>query len=402
MDVSRLYNFAAPTCAEIDGLLRFCSRYESVYLYGAAENQRYLAKLLETCGHPAAGFAVSPGEELTDGLALPVYRVNEVMAKPRAGIVMGLSEKHYPQVLPIFHAAGFKDYYLMPEQLKHTLTAKLKPRRREETSVEVTLNDHCNLSCQMCAYFSQLAKERFISTPEFKNEMERMGGLFDHVIGEVRLIGGEPLLHQDIALCAEITRRQFPQARIVVLTNSLPLIQNIVGEDTLKCFENNGVEIYISLYPLNIDYGGIKKRVEEYGVPVTLSTDFGQINEEGFLDATGPGTKKMSVKSPFSLSGCADRSGFVSCGYFNNDCTLRYGRFYICPVAAHIGHFNKYFNQNLLLTEEDSLDIYRVNSWHDFAKFSSQRSPFCGYCDIRHRAVHSEWKPSTKQLSEYI
>jgi hypothetical protein len=111
---------------------------------------------------------------------------------------------------------------------------------------------------------------------------------------------------------------------------------------------------------------------------------------------------KITDKHTFDLSCAAEKHGFVSCLYFNKFNVLREGKYYMCPVAACIGIFNKYFKQNLRLTEADSLDIYNVKSCEEFAAFASKRTPFCGYCDLKNWKSHSTWKASTKKVDEYI
>jgi hypothetical protein len=74
----------------------------------------------------------------------------------------------------------------------------------------------------------------------------------------------------------------------------------------------------------------------------------------------------------------------------------------MCPVSAHIGIFNKAFGQNLDLTEADSLDIFKVKDWREFAHFAANYVPFCRYCDLKNWRPHSQWKPSTKKIEEYV
>lgn len=74
----------------------------------------------------------------------------------------------------------------------------------------------------------------------------------------------------------------------------------------------------------------------------------------------------------------------------------------MCPIAAHSDIFNKRFEQNLLIRDEDYLDIYQINSWEEITEFTCSYVPFCSYCDLKNWGHHSEWKTSSKKIEEYI
>ena len=79
---------------------------------------------------------------------------------------------------------------------------------------------------------------------------------------------------------------------------------------------------------------------------------------------------------------------------------LRDGQFYICPQAAYINIFNKYFNVNLEITDKDYLDIYKCSK-DDIFTYINNPIPFCKYC-VRPIKVVGEWRSSKKIIDEYI
>jgi molybdenum cofactor biosynthesis enzyme MoaA len=64
--------------------------------------------------------------------------------------------------------------------------------------VETHLVDHCNLNCKGCSHFASLVPgEVFTDIEIFKRDIARLSQIFIDVY-EIRLMGGEPLLHPDI------------------------------------------------------------------------------------------------------------------------------------------------------------------------------------------------------------
>ena len=159
------------------------------------------------------------------------------------------------------------------------------------------------------------------------------------------------------------------------------------------CKDNN-IIISITRYPIKLDYEAIKEKCNEYGVTLYLSSDI--------HSAVPIEEAKISYKHTFSLNKDEENIYFPACHYYNHLGVVREGKYYMCPVQAHSGIFNKKFGQNLELTEADSIDIYEANSWEDIAKFQANRVPFCCYCDIKKWGVDSVWKPSTNKIEEYL
>jgi molybdenum cofactor biosynthesis enzyme MoaA len=81
--------------------------------------------------------------------------------------------------------------------------------------LELHLTDHCNLNCKGCGHYSPIAQENFASFVEFKKDMLRLGHLFRN-IQIIRLMGGEPLLHPDVAFFLLKTRAYSGPNRTVI------------------------------------------------------------------------------------------------------------------------------------------------------------------------------------------
>jgi hypothetical protein len=122
---------------------------------------------------------------------------------------------------------------------------------------------------------------------------------------------------------------------------------------------------------------------------------FSEVGERNFKGV------KTSCKQPLNLSGNVEKWQFICCYQFNECITLRHGKLYTCPRIPYIDHFNKYFNHNLTVSENDSIDIYKAASYEELAEFVSHRADFCGYCDIVSRR-HVAWKQSDHTIEEYV
>ena len=386
-----------PHYYELEDMVSFCRRNERTYIYGVSDNQEYLLKFFDNCGIPIAGYVTTQKETPCFRYrSIPVITIDEIIGMKNAGALLALPDRYYRYVIPKFRKFGFAGYFVMTEFIKKAVAGQMKRRPIEEMTLEVNLADHCNIACQMCDHYSQLAEERFLDVDSFDRDMKRMGKIFGHEIACISLVGGEPTLHKDIIRCMEITRREFPRAEVIVLTNGLLLLElehSPKGNFWKSCKDLN-VQITVTVYPINFDYGAVERKAAEYGTRLFMSSNI-------HADAA---TKvvKITEKHPFDLGGNAEKYYFAGCSYFNKYNVLKDGRVYMCPISAHIGIFNKYFNQNLRLGEQDSLDIYKIESWEEIAEFSSNIIPFCGYCDVKNRRPYSEWKSSSKDVSEYV
>lgn len=389
-----------PHIYELEDMMGFCKEYERVYIYGRGIQQEYLLKYFDMSDVRIEGFVVTRkklgDEDCFEYRRLPVVEYEDIKNDINAGVILALSDKYYHQIIPMFRKDGYERYFMMSEFNKRAIAYQVRPRTQEEMTFEISLVDHCNLSCQMCDHYSQLSDKWFVDINQFESDMVRMGEICNHKLAAISLLGGEPTLHPDIINCLRITRKQFPDTELIVLTNGtllLKLEDSPNGNFWQTCKELN-VHITVTVYPVKLDYAAIEEKAKEYGVVLAMSSD---IHAENLTKVV-----KISDKHTMDLTGSVEKYVCVNCLYFNKFCVLKDGRIYICPISAHSDIFNKKFNQHLQIREQDYLDIYKINSWKDIAEFSCQYVPFCSYCDLKKWRHHSEWKASSKTIEEYI
>ncbi len=250
---------------------------------------------------------------------------------------------------------------------------------------EVQVVEHCNLNCVGCTHFSSIAEEGFIDLNVYERDIKRMAELFgsDYPF-VVRLMGGEPLLHPEIEKVFSITRRVLPKADVWVVTNGILLPSRPVS--FWQSCRENGVKIYISKYPVNINYAAIDKKVSEYGLTLV---DFREEKTVEFhhnvLDLQGR---------------CNPGHSFKKCSLANSCHNLCRGKLYTCSVAAHIHHFKDYFGLDIELSEQNGVDIFKVQSSREIVDAMNKPIPLCRYCDID-AWYPVEWKVSEKKLEEW-
>lgn len=188
-----------------------------------------------------------------------------------------------------------------------------KVRRR---SVEYNLTEHCNLRCRGCGHASPLLPEKFASLAEFRTDLEALAEVFHSE--ELRIVGGEPLLHPQLLDFLREARRIGVADRIVLYTNGVLLHQGPV--ELWRSID----ELYLSIYPgvrRRLDESECARLCRENGVKLTIykPADFEQMTVNNRIE---DGRLVQAI-----FDNCKQRAE-TSCH------TVYDGRFYKCPVAA--------------------------------------------------------------------
>jgi MoaA/NifB/PqqE/SkfB family radical SAM enzyme len=249
----------------------------------------------------------------------------------------------------------------------------------------VDLTDHCNLRCKGCDAFAPLADKYCLDITIFEKDCARISELTGGKLEFLSLLGGEPLLHEQCADFFIVARKYFKDTLLLLWTNGIVLAKQV--EYFWKTAKETKVELMITKYPINVNYSELEKLAKSYGVPLLYVGD----RKEGMF------------KRPLDLSGKQDyRESFKLCKAENDCITLREGKLYVCDVIPKISLFNKFFHQNLVVTEKDCIDIYKAKNLDEILTFLYAPSPFCRYCKVKEMKSGLKWAPSKKALSEWI
>ncbi len=262
---------------------------------------------------------------------------------------------------------------------------------RKKLKFEMHVTEHCNLNCKYCNHFSPLAPEEYLSLEEYERDLARLAFLFDGEMQQIKLLGGEPLLHPHIKDFLTLTRQYFPNGIIKILTNGT-LLLNMKDDFWQTCYKTK-TNILYSKYPVYYNDEGIKKQANKYAVPIEIAEV-----EEGKEYET-----KTMVHEPVDIAGKQDiKKNFYSCSRVNYCITLKHGKLYTCNRAAHMHLLKDYFGLDISIDEANGIDIYKAETAEDILKYLIKPIPMCAYCDKKHITMGHEWGISKKELSEWV
>lgn len=257
----------------------------------------------------------------------------------------------------------------------------------EELQFEVHLVEHCNLNCCGCDNFSPLAEKSFLDRMKFENDLDRLSAIFKGKAKRIYLLGGEPLLHPEIESFFEIARKYFPKTEIALITNGILLEKK--NEVFWKSCKKNKIKILVTHYPIKINEDKNWNQSKTYGVDMQY---FGTADDY-----------KELWCYPIDLNGLQDvDTSFGLCGRGNNCISLWEGKLFTCTMIPNIRHFNKFFQKNLIVKEDDYIDIYKNDDPKDILKRLSNPTPFCKYCNMRSFYDGIVWSTSKRDIKEWV
>ncbi len=277
-------------------------------------------------------------------------------------------------------------FYVLRKKLKYLLVGKKE--KRIPFWFEIHVNDNCNLNCSGCDHFAPLAKENSnYDLQKYENDIKRIAELFGDEVGHLHIMGGEPLINNNINRYLEISRKYLKTAQLQLITNGILL--KSMPESFFKCCKLNDIEICVSTYPIGLNYDELYKFVRSKGVFIET---FNVRSISNVWKNMGLSNKKEDLL-PYKKT-------FLTCKYSNNCANMRDGKLYFCPHAAYIGLFNEFFNESFD-TDDTGIDIY-TNDRNTILDFLRIPHTFCKYCHINDKNnKRTNWKVSNKEKEEW-
>ena len=264
---------------------------------------------------------------------------------------------------------------------------KASSKKKKLLKFQVNVADHCNLNCKGCTAFSPLSQETYLDLNVFEKDCGRISELTEGKIELIDLLGGEPLLHPEINKIMEISRRHFTIGDINIITNGI-LLTRMPLDFWQKCHEYN-INIIISGYPIKLDFPDIYKLAESCNVQLSIRGN--------------PGGKKIWNKVPFDLQGRQNiLKNFKKCFGANFCICLDKGKLASCPIPLLMPIFNNYFKQNIPVTDNDYIDIYKAKTIDEVLDFLRKPIPMCAYCNLDNVDYGINWESSKKEITEWI
>jgi len=239
----------------------------------------------------------------------------------------------------------------------------------------------CNLNCAGCLTFAPIANEYFQDVGEYENDCKRLSFLGGNKVLEFQILGGEPLLHPNLAEILKISRKYFPLAKLKLVTNGILLKKQ--PDAFWSVCKNCDIEIIITHYPINIGIDKILQISRGYGLNVRYYKE----------DAPW-------FKWPYDLDGKGDiNKNFKKCQWALQCVTFFHGRISTCSFVYNFRFFREYFGMGVDSTEKDSVDVHKASSIDEILEFIGKPVSLCRFC--MGKCVPLEWGQSKKKIDEW-
>ena len=189
--------------------------------------------------------------------------------------------------------------------------------------LEYEVTHHCNLNCRACSHFTPLTEKKFGNLDQFVKDLEKIHTMVDN-IGEIQLLGGEPLLNPELHKFILEARRIYPYAAINVVTNGILL--GTIGKRLIETMKWTGAAFIVTVYPPFKDYAGKMIR---------------QLEESGVLFREG--VEAESFYSWLIPDGNSNpKTAFAKCMQ-TNCCIFENGKFSRCSIVHKIPVYENYY-----------------------------------------------------------
>jgi uncharacterized radical SAM superfamily Fe-S cluster-containing enzyme len=283
-----------------------------------------------------------------------------------------------------FFGMGNSNIYIFLVKTKAFLKKLIRATALD--SLDVCVAEHCNLGCYSCNHFSQLAEPECADLAVVEHDLKRLSGLSGGNIPVIYLVGGEPLLHPELPEFMRAARQYFPKSRVQIVTNGLLLLaQKDIFWESVKKYN---IVMSPTKYP-GVNWEKIENRAAEFGYRFS------------YFDHSG-NTEKASRKFCLDLSGGQDsRKSFKRCCMAACTVAVQNGRVATCSFVFNMRHFNKYFRQNIPVTEMDSIDIYKAQTMREIVDFVNRPIPLCRYCKSMGEEISGPWRKTEYAISEW-
>ena len=239
---------------------------------------------------------------------------------------------------------------------------------------DVYVNNDCNLNCNSCVRFAKLFEHSEYPLDVFENDLKKISSIAPSTF--LNLTGGEPLLNKNLIKYIEIASKYI--TRIVLSTNGILLLNK--NFDSQKLFnvirKHNVVVNYSDYYPELTEK--IEKIFEENNIiSINFSNYIKKLHSTDgnlYFQNNRLCENRINPKIPFFH--CKEVFG-----------ALMYGKLYQCGKPLLSIEINKRFKTNFKISEDDFLDIFKIQSIEEIKNFYKRPKAFCGYCRDKARPL---------------
>jgi hypothetical protein len=217
--------------------------------------------------------------------------------------------------------------------------------------------DHCNLKCNLCGHYSNIASPSFLDIGWFDAQVKRSAELY-YPVKRFSVMGGEPLLHPRLVAFLIIAKEYFPASNVELWTNGILLKRN--NEELWETMSDLKIKLWVASYPDVLSketQDTIRNTANKYGVECKLS------NVRYFWDffnAKGDSNPTKAVRNCSSMS-----------------CTQLYnGKLYLCHRPTYIHILNNESGTEIKVDERDYVNIFDEDAESQSKKLFKKRGAF--------------------------
>lgn len=161
-------------------------------------------------------------------------KISTVLAALKEEDKEGFSQ--YLQLLVDKNLGSFSDLWIKPEKLNKSLMSKID-------TVWLELRKGCNLNCCHCYLDSNPKRDKGLKLLSLREWLSIIEELKKYKPKRIILIGGEPLLFEDIEKLISSIRNSLLSTEIILYSNL-----TLLTESTIKCLSENKVKVVTSIY----------------------------------------------------------------------------------------------------------------------------------------------------------
>lgn len=256
--------------------------------------------------------------------------------------------------------------------------------------LQAILIKSCNLNCKGCSHFANLHnfsdEDNIYNIEQYKHDIDILAANTE--IFRLRILGGEPLLLNNLDQYIIYTRNKLPNTDIRLVTNALLFLK--VSKQILESIYANDIGIEISPYPPTLKMiDKIIKILDEYNIKYSFNGyELNDVSIQKFskiIDLSGKCNPFLSMKNCFSR-GCR---------------TIFDGNLYKCPIDFLIPKLFNYFSLGEIENTPISIRNEEIDWENIILSLFKLPVETCKFCS--QNLQEFEWNiENTPQLSDWI
>jgi MoaA/NifB/PqqE/SkfB family radical SAM enzyme len=238
-------------------------------------------------------------------------------------------------------------------------------RKLKTKKLEYNIVEHCNLKCKHCDHGSPFLSEQYIETKAFENDLYTLKSVLH--TKELKLVGGEPLLHPHLIDFLQISSRLGIADIISLGTNGILL--HLCSHDIWQLIDR----LCLSIYP-NINIKMSMQELSELSKKYNFKLEIFKMDVFRHTLLNNQNRNKEVIKKIYDI--CEIRKVY-QCH------TVRNGMYYKCPQAAFMKSFLKEFKIPNIKYESDGIIMHHGTSLlKDISNYIKVEEPLnaCAFC----------------------